>query len=114
MDAAQRHVKLDIRTSSIRLWTGVMAGPVAFAAAFETRYALVHYMCLNHAPWLSWLIIFGGLLIAGVGALCSWSGWIDDTPRVRFMAIGGLYVDAMFALAILAMAVPDFFLKACE
>lgn len=100
-----------------------MAGPVAFAAAFETRYALVHYMCVNHAPWLSWLIIIGGLLVTAFGAVCSWrtvetgfspSGRPDAPLHIRFMAIGGLIIGAMFALAIVALAIPGFFLSACE
>ena len=114
MDASERHVKLDIRPSSIALWTGVLAGPIAWAADLEARYALVKYVCLNHAGWLMWVITAVALLVTGFGALCAWWGWVDDTPRVRFMAIGGLFISGMFALAIIAMAIPDLFLRACE
>jgi hypothetical protein len=114
MDASERHVKLEIRPSSVALWTGILAGPIAWAADLQARYALVKYVCANGAEWIMWVITIAALIIAGFGALCSWRGWIDDTPRVRFMAIGGLIIAGMFALAIIAMAIPDIFLRACD
>ena len=114
MDASERHVKLHIRPSSVALWTGALAGPIAWAAALQSRYALVKYVCMNHAEWIMWAITIAALLVTGFGALCSWRGWVDDTPRMRFMAIGGLFISGMFALAIIAMAIPDIFLRSCE
>ena len=114
MDAPQRDVTIQVRPSSIALWTGVLAGPIAWAADLQARYALVRYACVNRAGWIMWMITLGALLITAFGALCSWRGWIDETPRVRFMAIGGLFIGGMFALAIIAMAIPDLFLKACD
>ena len=114
MDAPQRDVTIQVRPSSIALWTGVLAGPIAWAADLQARYALVRYVCVNHAGWIMWMITVAALLITAFGALCSWHGWIDETPRVRFMSIGGLFIGGMFALAIIAMAIPDLFLRACD
>ncbi len=113
MDAPER-VGIDVRPSSIALWTGLLAGPIAWAADLQARYALVKWVCANHAEWIMWAITLAALLITAFGAFCSWRGWIDDTPRIRFMAIGGLFIGGMFALSIIAMAVPDLFLRACE
>ncbi|HJT17113.1 MAG TPA: hypothetical protein VJ853_06990 [Thermoanaerobaculia bacterium] len=107
-------MKPRIRPSSVALWTGILAGPVSWAADLQARYALVKYVCANGAEWIMWVITLAALLITGFGALSSWRGWVDDTPRVRFMAIGGLFIDGMFALAIIAMAIPDIFMRACD
>jgi hypothetical protein len=114
MDAQERDVGYATRPSSVALWTGALAGPIAFVCALEARFALVQYVCMNHAPWIPWAITIVALLVTAFGALCSWKGWVDDTPRVRFMAFGGLCIGAMFALALIAMAIPDLFLRACE
>jgi hypothetical protein len=113
MDAPER-VGTDVRPSSIALWTGIFAGPIAWAIDLQSRYAMVHYVCVKRAHWIMWAITIGALAITGFGMLCSWRGWVDETSRVRFMAIGGLAIGAMFALAILAMAIPDFFLSPCD
>ena len=45
MDASQGNV-------NVALWTGVLAGPIAFAAALEAKFALLQYICRNHAIWI--------------------------------------------------------------
>jgi hypothetical protein len=106
MDATER--------VGVPLWTGIVAGPLAWAADLEIQYAILHYVCLNHAQWILWAITAAALLITAFGALCSWRGWIDDTPRVRFMAMSGLLISAAFAISIVAMAIPEFFLRPCD
>lgn len=103
MDAQERHVA--------SRWTGVLAGPFAWAVDLQARFALVHYICVNHAGWIMWLITIAALAVTLFGLLCSWWGWTDET---RFMAIGGLFIGGMFALAIVAMTIPDLFLRACD
>ena len=114
MDAQERNVGYAVRPSSVALWTGVLAGPIVWAIDLEARYALVNYVCVKHAGWIMWLLTIAALLLTGIGLLCSWRGWIDDTPRVRFMAVAGLFIGGMFALAIISMAIPDLFMRACE
>jgi len=105
MDATQRNVAL---------WTGILTAPIAWAIDLQLRFALVQYVCRNHAGWIMWFVTLIALIIAAFGAFCAWSGWGNDTPRVRFMAIGGMAISTMFALSIIAMAVPDLFLHACD
>ena len=38
---------LAIRPSSAPLWTGIFAGPFAFAMAFETQYAVIGWIWMN-------------------------------------------------------------------
>jgi hypothetical protein len=107
---------LAIRPSSAQLWTGILASPFAFAVAFETKYAMFDWICDHNAEWIFWAITIGALLVCAFGAFESWRGLRngDDTRRVRFMGIGGLAMNAAFAMAIIAMAIPHLYLGACE
>ena len=111
MDAQQRHVA--------SLWTGVLAGPFAWAVDLQARFALVHYTCVNHAAWIMWLITLAALAVTlfgmyvGTGFSPS-QGRAEARPHIRFMAISGLFIGGMFALAIVAMGIPDLFLRACD
>src|SRR5436190_12867681 len=107
---------LAIRPSSAPLWTGIFAGPFAFAMAFETQYAVIGWICDHKAEWIFWAITILALLICAFGAFESWRGLQngEDTKRVRFMGISGIALTAAFALSIIAMAIPHFYLGACE
>ena len=97
-----------------RLWIGVLAGPIGFLVALEAKYALVGTICRNHAEWILWAITAAGLLFCVIGAFASSPGWRAEAPRPRFMGISGAAISAMFAVAIIAMAVPDLFFRACD
>jgi len=105
--------RIEIHRGSIALWIGLLAGPIAWASAQQVRYAIVVYVCRNHAHWLMWLVTLAALLITAFGGFCAWRGWTDSTPRVRFMALGGLSISALFALAIISAAIPDLSSRAC-
>jgi hypothetical protein len=107
---------LDIRPSSPQLWTGILAGPFAFATAFTTKYAMVQWICDHKAEWIFWMITIIALAICAFGAFESWRGLKngEDTRRVRFMGIGGFALTAAFAMSIIAMAIPHLYLGACE
>jgi hypothetical protein len=106
---------LDIRPSSAPLWTGILTGPLAFGVAFETKYALLAWICDHKADWIFWAITIVALLICAFGAFESWRGGTGaDLKRVRFMSISGLALNAAFAMFIIAMAIPHLYLGACE
>jgi len=127
---------LTIRPSSVALWSGIFAGPFAFALVFELKFALVDYVCRNRAQWLFWIFFAIGLLICAYGALSAWRGmrchperergaWAgvrrDDgltlgvtDVRARFMSLGGLALSIGFAVFIVALMVPDLFLRPCQ
>ena len=106
---------MTIRPSSVALWSGILAGPFAWTLAFELKYALVDYACRNHAQWLFWIFVLGGLAICAFGAFEAWSGMIaDNSKRAHFMGIGGLALSAAFALFIIAMSIPDLYLRPCQ
>jgi len=105
----------DVRPSSVALWTGILAGPVAWAIVFELKYALIDYACRNHAHWLFWIFVAGGLLICAYGAFSGWRGKAADaSPRAQFMGIAGIALSIAFAVFIIAMSIPDLYLRPCE
>ena len=111
---------LDIRPSSVALWTGVLAGPFAWGVTLQTKYALVHYACTHDAHWLLWAVTIAALLVTAFGALQAWRGMKLATgdeassARAKFMGISGLMLSAIFALTIIAAAIPDLVFRACD
>jgi hypothetical protein len=110
---------IEIRPSSYTLWTAILAGPFAYGVTHELRYALVQWACMNHASWVLLAIAGVLLIIPIVGAIVCWR--FSPAPeedrvggRVYFMAVGGFVLNCAFALAIIANAIPQFFLLACD
>jgi len=107
------------------LWTGILAGPVAWAFDLEASYAVVKWVCrTRHAGVLS-LITIASLAVVAVGAVLSWSALTrtsNDVPtdggrprqRAHFMAVLGLASAALFTVQILAGAIPRWVLDACQ
>jgi hypothetical protein len=109
--------------SPLPLWTGILAGPVAWAFDLETSYALVHWTCVTQRVQLLHLITLLSLIVTGGGIAISWISWQharaphasnDERDRARFMAMLGLSAGALFAVAILAGAIPRWVLDACR
>ena len=109
-----------VRPSSTALWCGILAGPMAWIVDLQLRYALVSWACRRGAAWVLIAISLPLVLVCGVGALFAWRGWNagdDETAvpgRIRFMAVSGLFLCAVFALTIIAATIPDFFLRPCD
>ena len=108
-----------IRPSSISLWSAIFAGPVAYATTHELRYALVQWACVNHASWVLLAIAAALMIIPIGGAVVCWR--FSPAPpedhvggRVYFMALAGFILNCAFALAIIANAIPNFFLRPCD
>ena len=120
MSAADRELTkpILIRPSSIALWTGILAGPIAWGLDLELRYMLVDYACAKQAHWLLPLIGVVLFLVAIFGATQARRGWNPDEStqpnRVRFMSVAGLTLSIFSAIAILASEIPNIFLRACD
>ena len=99
--------------SSAMLWSGILAGPIAFAIDLELRYALVPWACKSGFRWVLTALSLPLLLLCAAGFFLSRPGWTQPA-RVRFMAIGGMLLSAASFLAIIAAAIPDFFFRPCD
>jgi hypothetical protein len=106
------------------LWSGLMAGPFAWAALLEVNYVLSYVSCEVRSKWMLHLSTAVALIIVGLGAVAAWRAWRasaadeagpQDTrvARARTMAVGGLAMCAWFALVILATEIPAVVLRPC-
>jgi len=109
------------------LWTGVLAGPLVWAALLETNYTLSYVACEQRHSWMLYLSTGIAVLLIALAALTSWRAappMGDDAEpsidpretavvRARFMVIGGLALCAWFTLVILATAIPTVILHPC-
>ncbi len=107
------------------LWTGILAGPLAWATDLFLNYAIVKWTCYHDHHWLFDAFTFGALAIVAIGAVLSWNG-LQQTAgaeptdggmppqRAKFMALLGLTASALFALQIAAAWFPRWVLDACR
>jgi hypothetical protein len=122
---------LDVNAGGIRwltplpLWSGILAGPIAWAIDLTASYALVKWVCATRSDGVLHAITLGALAMVGGGAVLSWLALQQtrtDGPadggrprqRARFMAILGLASSALFALQIVAGAIPRWVIDACQ
>lgn len=107
------------------LWSGILAGPVAWALDLTVSYAIVQWTCASGNGAVLHGITPAALLIVAAGALLSFLALqqsAGESPadgempqqRARFMAILGLTSCALFAMTIVAGAVPRWVLDACR
>ena len=116
----------DVRwLSPLPLWTGILAGPLAWAFDLLASYAVVKWVCRTGNYAVLPLITSTSLAMVIAAAAISWTALIrtkHDVPtdggrprqRARFMAVLGLASSALFALQILAGAIPHWILDACQ
>jgi len=113
--------------SPLMLWTGILAGPVAWAADLTASYALVKPACArgsSTAVMLMTLMTLLALAVIAAGGLVSWTSLRYSTARggtdggrpierARFMAVLGLTSSAFFVIATIALDIPRWVLDAC-
>lgn len=111
--------------SPLPLWTGILAGPVAWAVDLTASYAVVKATCLSRSEAALHLITLVCLAAVAGGAVVSWIALqrtAADVPtdggeprqRAHFMAILGLTSGALFAITIVAGAIPRWVIDACQ
>lgn len=111
--------------SPLPLWTGIVAGPAAWAIDLTASYALVKWTCLTQRETLLHLVTVLALAGCAGGAVVSClalqhsadavpTDGGDPRQRAHFMAILGLTSCALFALTIVAATIPRWFLDACH
>jgi hypothetical protein len=107
------------------LWFGVLAGPLAFLVIQLVGYAMVHWACASDTRFAILLVFLAALLVTLAGGITAWRMWHrtgaewDDTAggvsgRSRFMAIGGIALSAISALAIVGLGYTGVMLTACQ
>ena len=109
----------------VALWTGILGGAIAWLTSFEARFALAPLACVMQGKLPLYII---SLLALGITAGCgfiAWQQWTivgkqwpdnadSTTSRIRIMAIGGVLLNAMFIIVIVAQAIPEVMLAPCD
>ena len=116
----------DVRSlTPLPLWTGILGGPIAWAFDLMASYAVVKWVCQTSHYAILPLITTASLAMVGGAAAISWNALrrtANDVPtdggrprqRARFMAVLGLASCGLFAVQILAGAIPHWMLDACQ
>jgi hypothetical protein len=105
--------------TDLRLWAGILAGPIAWVAQLSLIYPIAQLTCHagfapQHAGTLH-AISIAALIATVFGAFASWPFRHEiSEQRVRFMAQLGLLTCALFALVVIATWAPAFIMHNCE
>jgi hypothetical protein len=113
------------RLSPLSLWAGILAGPLAWGLDLMVSYALVKGVCASQRTTLfqaitaaALAIVAGGLVVSSLAVRRTAADVPTDggapRQRARFMALVGVTSGALFALAIVANAIPWMVLDACR
>ena len=107
------------------LWAAIFAGPVVWFLSFGANFSLVPWACSLHWKPALYVISLVAMLCTAASAWAAWRAWYrlgrempgeggGAIPRARIMAISGLLLSALSFLLILAQAMPEALLGACE
>jgi hypothetical protein len=126
LDTASPLTAAELRwPSPLVLWTGILAGPLAWGADLFVSYALVKWTCLHQRQSsLAWVTL-GALTIAAAAGALSWRSvrctgdvgpddGADPRQRAHFMALLGVASSALSGVSIAALDLPRWMLDACR
>jgi hypothetical protein len=108
----------------MRLWFPIIVPPLVVLAQQSANYALVALECHNQQRLPVHAVTLVALLIALAGIAVAWGRWRgvgvsapedsgDQRSRTRFLAIVGVSVSALMALAIAAQWLTSAFIPPC-
>ena len=109
----------------LALWTGILAGPVVWLISFQANYALVPWACIFGGKLALYLVSVAAIAACAASGLLAWREWnalgreipgegADPLSRGRIMAISGVVLSASFLLVVIAQAIPELVLGACQ
>jgi hypothetical protein len=108
----------------MKLWFPILVPPLAALVQQSANYALVALECAQQQRLPVHIVTALGLAVTFAGAAIAWRHWRavgvaapqdsgDSTSRTRFLAIVGLSISAMMALAIAAQWLTTAFIGPC-
>ena len=110
------------------LWTGILAGPIAWFTMLEANYLLTYVACESGHKWFMHAVVLAAIGLVATAGYFSWvygppgDPEIDTPPvtrdtseqRARWMALYGVASSIWFIIVILANEIPILVLHACE
>jgi hypothetical protein len=114
-----------MKKRDLLLWISVLGGPIVWLVSFEARFALVPWACTFQSKAALFGVFLAALALCAVGATIGWRQWRalgENRPtseggafwRSNFMAIGGMALSAGCGMILVAQAIPEFMLGACQ
>jgi hypothetical protein len=109
-----------VRNRDLILWIALLASPAAWFINLETNYALASWSCLSQWRVVIFLVSAATFAIAAGSGVVAWRRWRQLTgggpadSRARGMAVGGAVLGSMFAVVIIAQAIPSLLLAGCQ
>jgi len=111
--------------TSAALIIGLLAGPVAWLVQLELSYLLVPWACARGGQVVLHLVALAMLAVAAAGLGFAWRAGLAARRVVggarapgfevrRFVAGCGVGLSLLFLLVIVASAIPNFILRACD
>jgi hypothetical protein len=102
-------------------WAGLALGPLAWAIAHQTNYALADWQCVHGSRSAS-IVAAIAIVVSLAGAFLSYRAWstpgavvVNDAERPRrFLAIVGTMAALIFALVLALQFVATFIFSGCE
>jgi hypothetical protein len=106
-------------------WIGVLGGPIVWLIFLQVNYMLAPSACLSQNKTMLGIVTIVALFGTIGSAFAAWRAWHQagatshteeggSIGRSRFMALSGIGLSALFALVVLASAIPIIFLGACD
>jgi hypothetical protein len=108
-----------------QLWAAVLTGPTVWFLSMLTNFALAPWACAFGWKPAEFAVTLVALAITAGAGLWSWKLWHDTgiempgesggaVARDRSLALAGVLLNGMFVLVIVAQAIPNIILQACE
>lgn len=107
------------------LWTADLGAPIIWLFSFQAIFTLAPWACIFQVKaWLYFVSTLALLVELGMAAL-AWSQWkalgaespgegAGAIPRARIMALAGVVFGVGFAMVVVAQAIPELVLGACQ
>jgi hypothetical protein len=107
------------------LWTTDLGAPIIWLFSFQANFTLAPWACIFQVKaWLYFVSVLAVMLELGIAAL-AWSQWKalgaeapgdspGSLPRARIMALAGVVFGLGFAMVVVAQAIPEVVLGACQ
>jgi ABC-type Fe3+-siderophore transport system permease subunit len=107
------------------LWLAFLAGPVFWLISFQAKFSWTPITCATQSKVTVFLFSAIAFVLTAIAGLLAWRAWRSvgtEQPgergrpidRTRFMALGAVVFCAGFCVVIIAQAIPDLILGACQ
>ncbi|MBV9611053.1 MAG: hypothetical protein JO091_01210 [Acidobacteriaceae bacterium] len=107
------------------LWIGILGGPAVWLISFEALFALNPWACTFQTKLYLYLVSLIAFALSFAAGLLAWREWTqlgrevdpkggDTLARSRSMAFAGILLSFFSCLIILAQAIAEIILGACQ